>query len=157
MTRVNVIDPAILADQHLFAEFREIPRCISYALQNANKTVDIPNKYTLNAGHVKFFFDKVRYIRDRVIALEKELKVRGYNHNFDMKKFLEQCDSVPSHLQNNYLPDAAAKAINIERILQRINDKEDPSWYRFHRKPIDTSFLALYTNELHTAIIMEQQ
>ena len=65
--RINVIPMNMLADQHLFAEFREIKMLPKSLLRswNAKKGIDyskISKHYTLNTGHGYFFYDKLNYI-----------------------------------------------------------------------------------------------
>ena len=59
MTRINIIHPSELTDQHLIAEYRELfmvgsslQRSLKSPSWNPNK---IPKKFTLNKGHVTFF------------------------------------------------------------------------------------------------------
>ena len=68
MTRINLVPPEELSDQHLVAEYREI-FMVGSSLQrslrppNWEKTKEsIPKKFTLNKGHVKFFYDKGKYL-----------------------------------------------------------------------------------------------
>ena len=63
MTRINVgIPPAELINQHLIAEHREIkriPNCIAKGKYNMD---NIPRRFKLGKGHVKFFYDKLEYL-----------------------------------------------------------------------------------------------
>lgn len=62
MTRINLVPLLELSDQHLFSEYRELPRMAKHCLATVKKKKDIKEKYTLNAGHMTFFF------RQRTIA-----------------------------------------------------------------------------------------
>ena len=68
MTRINLITPSKLADQHLFAEWREIkmiPPALMRSLKSKNEQdiiSKISNTYTLNKGHVTFFYDKINFL-----------------------------------------------------------------------------------------------
>ena len=69
MTRINIVHPSELTDQHLIAEYREI-FMVGSSLQRSIKSKnwnpkDIPIKFTLNTGHVKFFYDKGKYLFKR--------------------------------------------------------------------------------------------
>lgn len=71
MTRVNIIDPLDLTDQHLIAEYRELRLLTSNTqriLSNPRgfDRARIPNHFTLNAGHVLFFFP----IKDSTSAID---------------------------------------------------------------------------------------
>ena len=63
MTRINIIPVEELMDQHLIAEYREITMVpVSLARTLSSKTgldyKKISKSYTLNKGHVYFFYDK---------------------------------------------------------------------------------------------------
>lgn len=64
MTRINLVPPSELTDQHLFAEFREIkmvPKALARSLKGRRPRgvlEAIPKEFTLNTGHVMFFYDK---------------------------------------------------------------------------------------------------
>lgn len=139
MTRINLVPPQELMDQHLFAEFREI-KMIPPSLQRSinSRGVEgvlqiIPNEFTLNKGHVTFFYDKGVYLRKRYKLLKKELRKRGINYNresvFDPNGIMEaDCWS------NNYIPTIRALKIIRKRIRLRIAEK--PTWYRYYGTPI---------------------
>ena len=73
MTRINCgIPPAELVDKHLIAEHREIkriPNCIKKGRYNLTGQ---PDKFTLGTGHVKFFYDKLGYLKRRYESIYKE-------------------------------------------------------------------------------------
>ena len=132
MTRINLIDPSELADQHLVAEYREI-FMVGPALQrslkspNWNKTKEtLPKEFTLNGGHVKFFYNKGKYLHKRYEELIEEMKSRGMNPDPSRTFKREQW---PDDLYNDWLPTTKDLEIIRERITQRINQK--PDWYRW--------------------------
>lgn len=138
MTRLNLVPPSELMDQHLFAEFREIkmvPKSLARSLkarglQGVVKMV--PAEYTLNKGHVSFFYDKGQYLFERFEALRRELRERAYN--FDQHTELDSSDVYwqnPS-LLGTYTPTPAALALVRARIAERIALK--PEWYRYTRR-----------------------
>ena len=73
MTRVNIgIPPAELTGRHLLAEHREIkriPNCVSKGRYN---TDNIPDKFKLGTGHVKFFCNKLLYLKNRYLKIYEE-------------------------------------------------------------------------------------
>jgi len=82
VTRVNLISPICLYDQHLIAEYREIPR-IPNAVRKLLETKGsfdilqtLPDSYVLGKGHVKFFYDKLQFIKNRHDSLKGEGKRR---------------------------------------------------------------------------------
>ena len=70
MTRINIINPLELYDQHLIAEYREILMIASslkrtLASKSGYKESKVPKRYTLNKGHVYFFYNKGLYLHKR--------------------------------------------------------------------------------------------
>ena len=116
MTRINIgIPPAELVNQHLIAEHREIkriPNCIAKGKYNMD---GIPEQFKLGKGHVKFFYNKLLYLKHRYIRLYYACKKRGFN----VKNYISAWDNVPQELMNDYQPTKTDKAI----IKQRINEK----------------------------------
>ena len=132
MTRINLVDPRELSNQHLVAEYREI-FMVGSALQrsmkskNWNKTKqDIPSEFTLNAGHVKFFYNKGKYLNKRYQLIVKEMKRRGMspdsNRRFKKNQF-------PLNFYNDWTPTSK----DLEIIRKRINEKIKlkPGWYKW--------------------------
>lgn len=86
MTRINgPIRPACLCDQHLHAEYRELPRIqalVKKFVENERSLDEIPHDFRLGKGHVKFFYDKGFYLQERFCDICQELQHRGYRLNF---------------------------------------------------------------------------
>lgn len=85
MTRINSnLDPKSLKRMHLIAELREItmvPAALRRSLRTKTQTdilASIPKQFTLNAGHVKFFYDKQKFLKKRFNQLADEMERRGY-------------------------------------------------------------------------------
>ena len=80
MTRINVgIKPKNLTQRHLIAEHREIKR-IPNAVKSGRFNMDNqPSIFTLGTGHVKFFYDKLLYLKKRYEEIYQECIERGYN------------------------------------------------------------------------------
>ena len=138
MTRINVIDPNDLTDQHLMAEYRELPMIMGSlrrSLKAKKGLPKIPEKYTLNKGHVTFFYDKGLFLHKRYRLLIEHLQRRGYaldpDRSADFSVFIE------NNLYNDWDPDQHAYRINLERISERIAAK--PHWYRYYGKSIAPS------------------
>ena len=117
MTRINVgIPPTELVNQHLIAEHREIkriPNCIAKGKYNME---GIPDKFKLGTGHVKFFYNKLLYLKNRYISLYNECIKRGFN----VQNYISAWDNVPQELMNDY----AVEANDIKIIKQRINERK---------------------------------
>jgi deoxyribonuclease (pyrimidine dimer) len=134
MTRINIISPSELTDQHLIAEYREItmvPGMLQRTLKS-KKGLDkskIKKVYTLNKGHVYFFYDKGKYLNKRYNELVKEMKNRGFNPDPNRK--------FPHHifvegLYNDWFPSFEEQKIIRKRIKEKIDMK--PNWYRYTKK-----------------------
>tara|TARA_R100000008_G_scaffold61656_1_gene38985 strand:+ start:225 stop:632 length:408 start_codon:yes stop_codon:yes gene_type:complete len=129
MTRINIVHPSELTDQHLIAEYREI-FMVGSSLQRSLKSKnwnpkDIPIKFTLNTGHVKFFYDKGKYLFKRYDELRIEMKARGMNPD-DTRVFKRE--QWPDELWNDWTPSLEDYRLIRQRIEDRINMK--PNWYR---------------------------
>ena len=131
MTRINVaIPPNKLYDQHLIAEIKEINQLVGqyFASLKSKKGIHgIPKNFTLNTGHVKFFYDKMYYLHNRFDLLCAEAKNRNYNI---VSKF--PVDKIRPEHYNDYIEQEADGRIIMERILLRVSEK--PNFYTYHRK-----------------------
>lgn len=150
MTRINTIDVDTLTDQHLMAEYRELPMIHaslrrSKASKKGLSLDNIPPKYTLNRGHVTFFYDKGKWLHRRWHQLITELLARGYDikpheRNVDWDVF----DSV---LYNDWSPLHRDHGINLERILYRINEKRQ--FYKYRGKPITDTYFEILAEKYY--------
>jgi deoxyribonuclease (pyrimidine dimer) len=137
MTRINLVYVKDLADQHLFAEWREIKMIAPAArrsLSSAQMTIQIYEKigiqYTLNTGHVIFFYNKLSFLENRFAELTDELLQRGFNitpFNFRTADYLFVYNNLT---QREWAPTKQDIRVNIDRIAQRLNEK--PTWYRYY-------------------------
>jgi len=132
MTRINLVNPKELSDQHLVAEYREI-FMVGSSLQRSmkskswNKTINnIPKEFTLNKGHVTFFYNKGKYLDLRYTKLVNEMKRRGMKPD-PKRKFKKS--QWPKYLYNDWKPNAKDLQIIRKRINEKINLK--PDWYRY--------------------------
>jgi len=128
MTRINCISVKDLCNQHLFAEWREMPRMVSYLNKSLNskkgfKLEDIPPSYILGKGHIKFFYDKFEYLYMRHKSITKELIIRGYKLS---QKDSDCFKTVPLQHFNNWTPTEEAMLLNKERIKERM--PLNPKW-----------------------------
>ena len=78
MTRVNLVPASELCDQHLLAEHREITRIPNRLLRGGIEFKDIPQRYRLGIGHVKFFYDKTIFLKERYDGVHSECLRRGF-------------------------------------------------------------------------------
>ena len=129
MTRINIVEPKELTDQHLVAEYREI-FMVGSALQRSLKSKSwdvnsIPKRYTLNKGHVKFFYDKGEYLFKRYDDIRGEMLSRGMNPD-PTRVF--KTHQWPKSLYKDWTPEKSDYKIIRKRIQERIAQK--PDWYR---------------------------
>ena len=130
MTRINIIPVTELADQHLIAEYREItmvPAALKRTLRSkvGLRKEKISKRYTLNTGHVYFFYDKGLYLNNRYQEIIMEMKLRGFNPDPN-RKFPKHI--FPKHLYNDWMPSLEEQKIIRRRIEEKIAMK--PDWYR---------------------------
>ena len=136
MTRVNLVKVEDLADQHLHAERREIRMVVPAAKRSlrSQTSAEIYDKicphYTLNAGHVTFFYNKLNFLRYRFEKLTNELYQRGYNISpveFVVEDYKFVYDAIP---QIRWEPNKSEIQTNVGRITERLNQR--PNWYRYY-------------------------
>lgn len=120
MTRINVVDTKLLTDQHLMAEYRELPRI--FTLVNKGKAKgDIPPTYRMGKGHVSFFYDKLLYLADRYhYKIVPELRDRGYNlkHIIGLDYMI---DVAYRHKYVIWYPEHRDLVVNCKRLLDKLN------------------------------------
>lgn len=137
MTRINLIPVHELTDQHLMAEYRELPM-IGASLKRtlSSKTgwsmSKVPNKYVLGTGHILFFSNKRDFLVKRYFKLIEELKLRQFNidphsRNIDWDIF----DEVP---QIEWNPTEEDILLSRFRIKEKIDLK--PAWYKYYGKSL---------------------
>lgn len=127
MTRINCINPELLTDQQLKAEYYELLRIPKYYYKSlkSEKLISIPLFYKMGKGHIKFFYDKFGYLEKRHTLIRKELNKRGVSTNKQLN-----IDLIPDFLQGDWTPSAADIAVNKERIADRIMTmKSSPRYY----------------------------
>jgi len=131
MTRINIISPSELTDQHLIAEYREIfmvAGSLKRTLISKNGYLQskVPKEYTLNSGHVYFFYNKGKYLNKRYNLIIKEMKLRGFNPDKE-RKFPKDI-FINNDLYNDWSPNQNDIKIIRQRISEKIALK--PTWYR---------------------------
>ena len=142
MTRINTVDPVMMADQHLIAEHREYGIAVYSFVNSLNSKYGIVESkisptYTLNKGHVYFFYNKLLYVKNR----HEELKAEALSRGFKLELKLDWT-GVPDCYMNDWTPTLADHCVNVERILKRIGEK--PNWYKYKGKPLTESFYVPY-------------
>lgn len=124
MTRINIgIEPYELCDQMLLAEYRELPRIRTLAI---NRTINVvKNEFKLGKGHVLYFLDKGKYLKTRWEELCNEMRYRYFNVNMNWRKYPEKYSIVD--ISNDVF--VAARSLLINRINDNLSKMvRTPSW-----------------------------
>lgn len=137
MTRINLVAPWELSDQHLIAEYRELPRVIK-GVFNTGKA---PNIYKLGAGHVLWAKCHEPYLLQRYKAIIDEMNYRGVKTNYTYDELLcfycARNGAQASEIINGYSPTKEEIMMSQRRIsekyqanenLYRWTKREKPKW-----------------------------
>lgn len=117
MTRINVgIDPAQLNNAMLIAEHRELKRIPNLVRQGKFRLEGQPAQFTLGTGHVKFFYDKLGYLRKRYEQLYAECQRRGLQVTW----FGGAWEGIDAQFMGDYRPTKTATALVRTRIAERL-------------------------------------
>ena len=121
MTRINVgVMPSELHYKHLLAEHREIKRIPNAIAKGKYNLNNIPDKFTLGTGHVKFFYNKLLYLHFRYLDLYAECVKRGFNVTCYNSCFF----NMPDELYNDYTTTKDDRQIILERIAERTQESK---------------------------------
>jgi len=127
MTRINSnIPPKELKRAHLIAELREItmvPAALRRSLRTKTESSilgSIPGKFTLNSGHVKFFYDKQKFLITRFNALCDEMERRGYKPD---RTRVVSFNGLPSTFYSDWQSSEDDDNLVRQRIALRISQK----------------------------------
>ena len=127
MTRINCVSVGILTDQHLLAEYREITRVAKLA-----KPLKDYGSYKMGTGHVKFFYNKGLFLKNRTEDLYQECVKRG----FKVTHKVYQPFPLPE-LNQDWIPSSKDELINLGRLNEKLVDSKIE--YRFWSNAVDTS------------------
>lgn len=126
------VNPKLLLDQHLIAEYRELLIPVGQ-LRKSGFTFKstVPKKFKLGAGHITFWKNKLLYLERRHETLVKEMISRGFQPTISFQDLTD----APKELLNDWKPDEEAFRLIKDRILERYEAK--PDWYRYRGKHLD--------------------
>lgn len=124
MVRVNLVNPKTLSDQHLIAEYDEILMLVAY-IKKYPSIDEIPENYCLGKGHMKFFKDKILYLKKRHEKLKQEMKKRNFQTNKTIK-----LSGYKKQNKKNWKPKKKDLEIIKKRISQKL--KQKPKYYRYY-------------------------
>jgi len=127
MTRINSdLDPQTLKRMHLVAELREItmvPASLRRSLRTKSASEvmrSIPKTFTLNKGHVTFFYNKLGFLSKRFDKLASEMERRGYSPDRSRRVAFDGFDKM---WYGEWQSTPADDAVVTERINLRISQK----------------------------------
>lgn len=123
MVRINLINPKNLADQHLIAEYNEILLLLGH-IDKFLVIRDQPKEYCLGKGHINFFKDKIKYLKERHEIVKKEMVKRKFRTSKTIN-----LDKYPKEYINNWKPKNKDKDLIKKRLISKINLK--PKYYRY--------------------------
>lgn len=136
---MNLVPVKLMSDQHLMAEYRELPRIFTYVKKYGipdNK--DIPSQFKFGKGHIKFFTNKLKFLSDRYDEIVDELKRRDFNISFEqLKPFCYEL--LESEKQIKYHPKSEEIRKSTKRIMEKIEEK--PKFYKWNH-------MNIYHNEM---------
>lgn len=122
MTRINLVDPQYLINDHLMAEYRELPRIFRAVIVLEQKNVNLrkykfPRKFRLGEGHMKFFYRRCKWLAERWVTIKEELIHRGYNLDPEYIQLVQYRISVlPAWSWGEYQPTPEDIYLSMERI-----------------------------------------
>jgi len=136
MTRINTIDPTLLTNQWLAAEYRELPRVLNAVARNLGEDVkveaQVPPTYRMGQGHVTFFVDKLLYLYKRHQVLSAEMVFRAATTgrklelSIDCLEVYTQIAAKRPDLCKDWTPTADDHFTNLARLCERWNDAKRP-------------------------------
>lgn len=121
MTRINAnIRPIELTNSHLLAEIRELPRILNTVKSGKAKIENSTDVFSLNRGHICFFYPRLKYLVERHKDLVKEANFR----RFKVLDYSESYKDLPQHLFNDWKPSNEVREILKERINKRLTESK---------------------------------
>ncbi len=123
MTRINTIPPSELMDEHLIAEYRELPRIFTLTSSAIKRgftpqTYNIPKTFKLGPGHMKFFSNKLLWLKNRYDTIVSEMYERGFKVSFPEPKI---DSAIPLHWFNDLEPNTNDLELSRQRIQERLS------------------------------------
>jgi deoxyribonuclease (pyrimidine dimer) len=159
--RCNVgIDPKLLADQHLIAEYKELPTIVRSLIKNDFVIKGLkPNKFCLGKGHINFFKDKLFYIFKR----HEFVKFECLHRNFKCYSLsiltecgfhsVEECHTFIPQFWNDWRPSSEDSGIVMSRITNRLLDRysKSPYFWKLHGETLDLNSLELLISNMEVS------
>ena len=116
MTRINVgILPEELPSKLLIAEHREIKRIPNVVKSGKFSLKNQPISFTLGTGHVKFFYDKLLFLKNRYDQIYSECRRRGFN----VQNYSSAWDGIEDSNMQDYVSNLRDREIVLNRITSK--------------------------------------
>lgn len=132
MTRINVIPVEELADQHLLAEYRELPRVLKQDI-NVKGAKD---QYHLGAGHMKWARRHWLFTLNRYRALYQEMLYRGYFPRYNPENMGQYLVNIArEYPEASYEVTNADIQLNRQRIAEKYFSHPDNYTWTRRNKP----------------------
>ena len=152
MTRVNAGLKKGFSDELLLNALGEEPRILREVIKRIGKGHnfdDIPQEFTLNKGHMKFFYNKCGFIYGRYQDLRHEYRLRhGKQYSIKHLKRItarfKYILKVRPDLCQDWTPTPAANDLVRERILSRSQNYVKS--HNYFNQPITNFKKLLYEN-----------
>ena len=145
--RCNVgVDPILLADQHLIAEYREIPMLIG-SLQYWKWEIKspIPQIFNLGIGHMNFLKNKLRYAQRR----HEAVIIECHRRHFKCDTLRMNLTGFPIEFCQDWNPTIEdSKKLRL-RLKWKLNNKQQPFW-RYNRKYLNNEELNKMITDIET-------
>lgn len=126
MTRINLVPPQLLKNEHVLAEYKELPRIFTLATERHDRgqvpaDFDIPSRYVYGKGHVTFFFDKCAWLWRRYHMLCLELDDRNYKLNLNIQASIRDDTKrlMGTPWWGDWKPTHADYYLNFARLVRR--------------------------------------
>jgi len=137
--RCNVgINPKYLLDQHLIAEYRELPMVVVSLRKNGWYIKgNVPDTFGLGEGHINFFKVRLRYLCRRHDEIVKEC----FSRNFNCTALSMSPLFYPVGYCKNWLPTIDDSMIIRKRVVEKIeqrNEKTPGFWRHYSCKLSDS-------------------
>lgn len=117
MTRINIVLPSELSDQHLLAEYRELPRCIKQDID----TSDIlqSERYHLGKGHMKWAKKHSLYLLCRYSLILEEMHYRGFKPRHLLTPLIDIYLKGKEDNRYNYYPNKEDILLSRKRLVEK--------------------------------------
>lgn len=129
------VNPTLLLDQHLVAEYREllIPYGQMLHLKFKESKLKV-SKFTLGTGHIIFWRDKQLFLQKRFYSLKEEMVNRGFEPKMQYWDLIE----CPKQYLNDWETEWWCTQLIRQRIWESFQKK--PEWYRYKGEKVTEDY-----------------